>query len=151
MIKIDVTTNDGYLLASVIRGPDIEGSNCEYLVCADIKMLFTARIRHWCGVERSGADIRKTAGLWTTFNLEALVEYVMSTEYNQGLNHYLSHVYQALQIITKYGEYHREAILLLEVAGKMCDAMHNAYNAEQSLRWSIDMLVQFASAKETTC
>jgi len=29
--------------------------------------------------------------------------------------------------------------------------MHNAYNAEQSLRWSIDMLVQFASAKETTC
>ena len=151
MIEIDVTTNDGYLLASVIRGPDIEGPGCEYLVCSDIKMLFTARIRHWCGVTRGGADIRKTANLWEHFDIEALVEYVMSTEYNQGLNHYLSHVYQALQIITKYGEYHREAILLLEVAGKMCDAMHNAYNAEQSLRWSIDMLVQFASAKETTC
>ncbi len=91
-MKLDVTTHDGYTLASALRGPDLAaGRNYS------LKLLFTARIRTLVGIESDASmPFVRTYQVGVTLAENALQEAKDWVRTNRpGFAHYLIHIEQA--------------------------------------------------------
>jgi len=91
-MKIDLSSLNGYTIASAIRGPDFR--------CSPLKFILTGPIRHMAGAPcntRSCSlgslnDVELTR--WATEITHALNE--------KGIHHYLSHCQRALIVLGEY-------------------------------------------------
>jgi len=125
---INLNTRDGYMLASAIRGPDLGNMGLvgpvdrNLTITADLKWIFTARIRYMCGVEYFAADIRETPtferpGFCERFN--TLIH--LHRDKLGGMWHFLSHAESGFDVLvdTVHGEHRGEARLLADLARTM--------------------------------
>jgi len=87
-MKIDISTTDGYDVATALRGPDFSAPN--------LKEVFTARIRSACGVELSYAVSRDYPVRAQVVGL-ALLE--VKEAQREDLCHYLAHARTACMLI----------------------------------------------------
>ena len=95
---VDLNTRDGYMIASAMRGPDVQTYYAQML-----KSIFTQRIRALAGHEFSG-NTRTTPALsraQVKFLSVEMVDFLRSPKLNEDgwLYHYLSHVKVALYCI----------------------------------------------------
>lgn len=103
-MKLDVSTDKGYTLASAIRGPDLPR-------CSTLKFVFTARIRELCGVPAtwSGWEIpvvrsAKPGPLDDAdcSNLASEIEHARAADDTRtAILHWLVHTLEALQELNK--------------------------------------------------
>jgi hypothetical protein len=99
-MKIDVSTQAGYDLATALRGPDSNTS-----LSATLKVLFTARLRHFVGVQQGYGNairIRTGAGVLPRplgLNLWAWTD--QRRDWLDGCTHFLSHVIAACEGVAR--------------------------------------------------
>ena len=105
-MKIDLSTQAGYDIASAIRGPDADAVDAkEHYEAAWLKMLFTTRIRQAVGIGEDTRSWTRTAGDswdgWADWvDLATIFEEITQAG---KYGHYLRHVQDALLAIDKLG------------------------------------------------
>jgi len=169
-MKIDLSNDDGYLIAAAIRGPDFKGEadGVCYQAFSAVKAVFTARFRHICGVTYFGAEIRQGTDL-TTFNegvdavegqfcdiVTSFAEAGSMAE-REAMWHVLSHLKRAFQILPE-DEYGREIIALVNLIDAVCNLLdYFPTNKNDAAAWmraayaNLVDVIHFTDDKETTC
>jgi len=171
-MKIDLSNDDGYLIAAAIRGPDFKGEadGVCYQAFSAVKAVFTARFRHICGVTYFGAEIRQGTDL-TTFNegvdavegqfcdiVTSFAEAGSMAE-REAMWHVLSHLERALQALPadEYAPYRREIIALvnlIDAVSRMLDSFQA--NKDDAVAWmkaayaNLADVIHFTDDKEIT-
>jgi hypothetical protein len=119
---LDVSTEEGYVIASAIRGPD------DYTVLDPFKWVLTARIRHWKGIsKRTGCDVRETR--MDMFDIQAIGQrmenlvpiWTESPQLKRAANHYFSHA--------------QSALMYLEVPEEDCDERQMLETFARAVSW----------------
>ena len=104
-MKIDLSTQAGYDIASAIRGPDADAVDAkEHYEAAWLKMLFTARIRQVVGTSEDTCWTRTAGDSWDEWVGWADLATIFEEITQAGkYGHYLRHVQDALLAIDKLG------------------------------------------------
>jgi len=102
-MKLDIGTQDGYILAAVIRGPDFvirESDMPHHNLHLELKMIFTARIRHILGVRYDMCDLRETALVHRAGLAQRYNAYAEAFPHRlEPVEHYLYHIRRALDVM----------------------------------------------------
>ena len=95
-MKLDLSTKEGYDIASAIRGPDIYDEMAQY-----IKMIFTAPIRHLVGSDTGlFRKLDEAPEIWCSrrFTPEEVYTYAIESDWVQ---HYAEHTHSAFIALSK--------------------------------------------------
>jgi hypothetical protein len=99
-MNIDIATQEGYNIATALRGPDVHNSR----ISQALKWLFTARLRHWMGINRHvayiGAATRQHV-LRRDFTIRLYCWQNQGVEGLDGTYHFLAHTAAAFNAIAR--------------------------------------------------
>jgi hypothetical protein len=93
---LDISTEEGYNLASALRGPDIQDKEI-----ADLKWITTGRLRTILGVEKDDVVMRTTPEIHPEDYAYTLMKYIKesSVSTRNALTHYTKHLVSAFGMI----------------------------------------------------
>ena len=95
-MKLDLSTKEGYDIASAIRGPDARDEMAQY-----IKVVLTAPIRHLVGSSVGfSRKLDEAPEIWCLqcFTPEEVYAYAAESDWVQ---HYAGHIYSALRALSR--------------------------------------------------
>lgn len=134
--KIDLSTQKGYDIACAMRGPDVD--------LPALKWVFTARIRHLCGVKSNVWVRDKPLSSWTLVGTKEItrsmiVEEILSTDCRHLL-HWACHVRDALTSLKQGGTG------LLHLAVIVAQVGHGNSVSRETIEEAIDRIIEEENA-----